>query len=76
MSERIDKYVRDYLDRYQAYQKYWNYEDGCLLMGVKRMYEATGDPSYKEYILSYLQKGYWRTEAFLPIKRTMIIWMT
>ena len=56
MSERIDKYVRDYLDRYQAYQKYWNYEDGCLLMGVKRMYEATGDPSYKEYILSYLQK--------------------
>lgn len=56
MSERIDKYVRDYLDRYQAYQKYWNYEDGCLLMGVKRMYEVTGDPFYKEYILRYLQE--------------------
>ena len=56
MSERIDKYVRDYLARYQAYQKYWNYEDGCLLMGVKRMYEATGDSFYKDYILRYLKE--------------------
>ena len=54
MKERIERYVRDYLGRYQAYQKYWNYEDGCLLMGVKRMYEATADPFYKEYILKYL----------------------
>ena len=38
VSEIIDNYIRDYLERYQAYQKYWNYEDGCLLMGIKRMY--------------------------------------
>ncbi len=55
MNVRIDDYVRDYLKRYQAYQKYWNYEDGCLLMGVKRMYETTSNPCYKEYILDYLK---------------------
>ena len=54
MSERVDQYIRDYLDRYQAYQKYWNYEDGCLLMGVRRMYEVTGDPYFRDYILNYL----------------------
>ena len=55
MIERVKSYIRDYLDRYQAYQKYWNYEDGCLLMGVRRLYEVTGDPAYRDYILRYLE---------------------
>lgn len=54
MRGRIDQFVGEYLERYQAYQKYWNYEDGCLLMGAKRMYEATSDPFFRDYILRYL----------------------
>ncbi|HBB60962.1 MAG TPA: glycosyl hydrolase family 88 [Lachnospiraceae bacterium] len=52
--EKTDQYLKQYLDKYQPYQTYWNYEDGCLLMGCRRMYEATGDAAYKEFILKYL----------------------
>ena len=54
--QKIDAYLGRYLDTYQPYQKYWNYEDGCLLMGCQRMYEATGQERYKEYILKYLEE--------------------
>ena len=52
--QRIDAYLERYLQTYVPYQKYWNYEDGCLLMGCQRMYEATGDEKYRDYILKYL----------------------
>ena len=53
--ERTDKYTRQYLEKYQAYQTYWNYEDGALLVGCQRMFEATGDPFYRDYILNYVK---------------------
>ena len=53
---KVDQYIKDYLGRYTAYQTYWNYEDGSLLMGCKRMYEATGDPFFRRYILDYLEE--------------------
>ncbi len=54
--DKTEKYLKQYLNKYRPYQNYWNYEDGCLLMGCKRMYEATGDLFYKDFILQYLEK--------------------
>ena len=54
--ELVSQYITAYLKKYRAYQTYWNYEDGCLLMGCRRMYEATADPMYRDYILKYLQE--------------------
>ena len=53
-NEQIHEYVNDYLSRYTPYQKYWNYEDGCLLMGCRWMYDASGDMFFRDYILNYL----------------------
>ena len=44
----------DYLRRYRPYKPYWNYEDGCILLGCIRMYEAAGDAFYADFVLDYL----------------------
>ncbi len=54
--ERVFTYIKQYLKKYQPYQQYWNYEDGCLLMGCRRMFEATGDNEYKDFIMKYLEE--------------------
>ena len=54
--ERIHEYIKQYLKKYQPYQQYWNYEDGCLLMGCRRMYEATQESLYKDFIMKYLEE--------------------
>ena len=52
----VEQYFKEYLLRYQNYKSYWNYEDGCVLIGCKQMYEATGDIQYLEFILNYLNE--------------------
>ncbi|SCP98239.1 glycoside hydrolase family 88/105 protein [Anaerobium acetethylicum] len=52
----ITKFINEFLFSYERYQTYWNYEDGCVLMGCKQLYEATGDRKYYEYILDYLKE--------------------
>ncbi len=54
LTERIDAFVRQYLSRYQAYKSYWNYEDGCVLLGCADLFEATGDPLFRQFVLEYL----------------------
>lgn len=54
-------FIREYkgLDIYkedrngQAFNQ-WNYEDGCLLLGCKKMYEATGDTFYRDYVVKFM----------------------
>lgn len=48
------KFINSFLDNYKHYKDYWNYEDGCVLMGCQQLYEATGDVKYKDFILNYL----------------------
>ena len=50
----VEKFITSYLQNYTAYKTYWNYEDGCILMGCQQMYEATGDAYYRQFILDYL----------------------
>jgi len=51
---RVEGFIQSYLRQYQPYKPYWNYEDGCVLMGCRQLYEATGDPLYRQFILKYL----------------------
>ncbi|MGN0552017.1 MAG: glycoside hydrolase family 105 protein [Oscillospiraceae bacterium] len=48
------KYINDFLDSYEHYKDYWNYEDGCVLMGCQQLYAATGETKYRDFILNYL----------------------
>ena len=52
---KTENFIGQYLKEYQNYKKYWNYEDGCILLGAKEMYEATGDEKYFTFIEEYLK---------------------
>ena len=42
-----DRYLRQYATLFQDTDRnMWNYEDGCVLIGLLAMYEATGDAFY------------------------------
>lgn len=50
----IQAYLKSYLSAYKPYKKYWNYEDGCILIGCIDLYRATGDETYKDFVMNYL----------------------
>ena len=49
-------YIREYLAAYTPYKSYWNYEDGCVLMGCRQLYEATGEEAFRSFVLAYLSR--------------------
>ena len=51
----VEKFIDQYLSSYTNYKEYWNYEDGCVLLGCKNLFEATGDRKYFDFIEKYLQ---------------------
>lgn len=51
-----EHFFHEYLKDYQPFKAYWNYEDGCVLLGCIRMYKATGDEAYAEFVLNYLSE--------------------
>lgn len=52
MSEQT--YINKFLENYKNYKEYWNYEDGCVLMGCQQLYLATGEKKYFDFIVNYL----------------------
>lgn len=50
----IEQFFQKYLKQYQPFKPYWNYEDGCVLLGCIRMFQATGAACYAEFVLRYL----------------------
>lgn len=52
---RVEQYLEQYLDAYTNYKPYWNYEDGCVLLGAAQMYEATGGERYVQFLETYLK---------------------
>ncbi|MBQ9265213.1 MAG: glycoside hydrolase family 88 protein [Clostridia bacterium] len=56
MDTRIEAFIRQYLTGYTPYKTYWNYEDGCVLVGCADLFAATGEAIYKDFVLSYLDK--------------------
>lgn len=53
----VNAYLKDYLAGYQHYKTYWNYEDGCVLVGCIDLYEATGEAVYRDFVLAYLAEA-------------------
>lgn len=53
---RIDDYIEQFLNNYHSYQTYWNYEDGCVLMGCRQLYEITGNERLADYVIDYLRE--------------------
>lgn len=53
---KLEQYITYSLRHFTEYKKNWNYEDGCVLMGCVQLYQATGEKSYQEFILKYLDK--------------------
>ena len=56
MMERVESYISSFLQDYQDYKTSWNYEDGCVLVGAIRLYEATQKEAYRKFVLSYLDR--------------------
>ncbi len=52
----VSSYIDSYLSGYKNYKEYWNYEDGCVLMGAKQLFLATGYRKYLDFITDYLYK--------------------
>lgn len=50
-----EKYAKDCFNFCCEQQKAWNYETGVMLMGVKQMYEATGEEKYFSLIKSCME---------------------
>lgn len=49
-----EQFFQEYFMHYQPFKQYWNYEDGCVLLGCIRMFQATGAACYAEFVLNYL----------------------
>ena len=49
-----EQFFQQYLQHYQPYKPYWNYEDGCVLLGCIRMFRAAGNRMYADFVLEYL----------------------
>ncbi|WP_099468697.1 glycoside hydrolase family 88/105 protein [Konateibacter massiliensis] len=50
-TEKLDCYIRDYLSHHKRYRENeLCYEDGCVLLGAKALYEATKDKFYLDFV--------------------------
>lgn len=54
-SKLFEQYLDQYLTNYKNYKTYWNYEDGCVLLGAQYLYEATGEEKYEVFIRNYVK---------------------
>lgn len=53
----FERYITNYLNQFdQLDRQFWNYEDGCILIGAQAMYEATGDKHYLESIGKFIDR--------------------
>ena len=61
----LQGFFKDYMNTYKGLDIYretrdgeyfnqWNYEDGCLLLGCRKMYEAAGDEFYRDYVIRFM----------------------
>ena len=53
--KEIRAFAAEFLGRFRPYKTYWNYEDGCVLKGCIDLYHATGEESWRDFVLNYLQ---------------------
>ena len=56
MDGKLTRYLQQFLERYQDYKPYWNYEDGCVLVGCQRLYEAGAGAQFASWVRNYLNR--------------------
>jgi unsaturated rhamnogalacturonyl hydrolase len=53
----INEFIKQYMEEFTPYKtKRWCYEDGILLTAMRDLYLASGDVSYRDFVLNYLDK--------------------
>ena len=53
----FERYIYNYMHRFDQLDRlFWNYEDGCVLIGAQAMYEATGDEYFFHSIKSFIDR--------------------
>ncbi len=50
----IEEYLNNYLRSYKHYKNYWNYEDGCVLIGCQQLFSAENKTIYMDFVIDYL----------------------
>lgn len=52
-----ERYLRAYAEQFRKTDRnMWNYEDGCVLIGLRAMYQATGDNFYLNALRSFTDR--------------------
>lgn len=53
----FERYIKNYIQEFNRLDRdFWNYEDGCVLIGAQRLYQATGENFYYECIKRYIDR--------------------
>lgn len=53
----FERYIKNYTGQFNKLDRdVWNYEDGCILIGAWRMYEAAGEEFYYDCIKNYVDR--------------------
>ena len=52
-----ERYLRAYAEQFRKTDRnMWNYEDGCVLIGLRALYQATGDAFYFDVLNSFMER--------------------
>lgn len=54
MDDKVNSFLKNYIQAYQSSKETWNEGDSCVLLVCIHCFEATGSPFYKEFVLQYL----------------------
>lgn len=53
----FERYIKNYMHEFDLLDRgFWNYEDGCVLIGAQAMYEATGDEYFYNSIRNFIDR--------------------
>lgn len=53
----FERYIKNYIQEFNRLDRdFWNYEDGCVLIGAHHLYRATGEGFYYECIKNYIDR--------------------
>ena len=52
-----ERYLRAYAEQFRKTDRnMWNYEDGCVLIGLRALYQAPGDAFYFDVLNSFMER--------------------
>ena len=52
-----ERYLRAYAEQFRKTDRnMWNYEDGCVLVGLRALYQVTGDAFYFDVLNSFMER--------------------